>query len=127
MTRALLARNPSDIYSRFNLSVALYYTGQYQESVNEFERVQYQLPFRTLWYQIEPIEAYYALGDYQQVFTLTDAILNNGNRAFSQLYLLRGKIDLKQGNVQAAKAEFEKAVFYNKNLREAQDALHSVS
>jgi tetratricopeptide (TPR) repeat protein len=127
MDQAMLTRNPSDTDSRFNLSVALYYTGQYQESVNEYENVQNQLPFRTLWYQIEPIEAYYALGDYQQVFTLTDAILNNGNRAFSQLYILRGKIDLKQGNVQAAKAEFAKAVFYNKNLKEAQDALNSVS
>jgi hypothetical protein len=89
--------------------------------------VQNQLLFRTLWYQIEPIEAYYALGDYQKVFTLTDTIFNDGNRAFSQLYILRGEIDRKQGNVSAAKAEFENAVFYNKILKQAQDALKSVS
>jgi len=86
LDRAGLALNPADIDSRFNLSVALYYVGDYAGSVREFEQVQNSLPFRTLWYQIEPIEAYYRLGDYQKVFALTDSILNNGNRAFSQLY-----------------------------------------
>jgi len=127
LDRASLRQNPSDIDSRFNLSVALYYVGDYAGSVREFEKVQNSLPFRTLWYQIEPIEAYYQLGDYQKVFALTDSILNNGNRAFSQLYILRGMIDKKQGNLQAARAEFENAVFYNVHLKAAQDALRSVT
>lgn len=127
MDEAALAANPGDVDSTFNLSVADYYVGNYQGSVNEFEKVQSQLPFRTLWYQIEPIEAYYALGDYQQVFSLTASILNNGNRAFSQLYILRGDIDKKEGDLQAAKAEFQNAVFYNIHLKAAQDALNSVS
>ena len=126
MDRAMLLKNPTDIDSRFNLSVALYYTGAYQQSVAQFEQVQNQLPARTLWYQIEPLEAYYALGEYQKVFSLSDAILNSGDRAFSQLYILRGKIDQRQGNVQAAKAEYANAVLYNTNLQAAQDALHSV-
>jgi hypothetical protein len=92
MDKAALAANPRDVDSRFNLSVADYHVGAYQQSVDEYEQVQNQLPFRTLWYQIEPIEAYEALGDYQQVFAITSSILNNGNRAFSQLYLLRGDI-----------------------------------
>jgi len=127
LDRASLVQNPSDIDSRFNLSVALYYVGDYEGSVRQFEQVQNSLPFRTLWYQIEPIEAYYQLGDYQKVFALTDSILNNGNRAFSQLYILRGMIDKKQGNLQAARAEFENAVFYNVHLKAARDALRSVS
>jgi hypothetical protein len=127
MDRAVLAVDPSDVASRFNLSVALYYVGKYRQSVAEFEKVQYQLPARTLWYQIEPIEAYYALGAYQKVFSLTETILNNGDRAFSQLYILRGDIDRKQGNIQAAKVEFENAVFYNANLKAAKNALRSIS
>ncbi len=123
--RAMLVSNPSDIDSRFNLSIALYYLGDYQQSVNQFEQVRSQLPARTLWYQIEPLEAYYALGDYQQVISLADYILNNGDRAFSQLYILLGDIDRKQGNLQAAKTEFQNAVFYNTNLRAARVALDS--
>lgn len=121
-----LAQNTNDIYNRFNLSVAYYYLGQYQNSVNEFEKVEKSLPFRTLWYQIEPIQSYYQLGNYKRVFEITDNILNNGNRAFSELYIIRGDIYKKQGNIVAAKAEYEKAVFYNVNMKAAQDALKSV-
>jgi tetratricopeptide (TPR) repeat protein len=125
-SRKQLETNPNDIYAGFNLSVALYKTGDFKNSVSEFEKVENKLPFRTLWYQIEPIKAYFELGNYTKVFDMADKILNNQNRAFSQLYILRGEIYKKQGNIEAAKSEFEKAVFYNKNLKEAQDLLQSV-
>ena len=121
-----LEENQYDIYARFNLSVALYNIGNYQESVDEFEKVEALLPFRTLWYQIEPIKAYYELGDYQRVFELTEKILNNWNRAFSELYYLRGLIYQKQGSLEAARQEFEKAVFYNRNFIPAQEVLNSL-
>ncbi len=121
-----LREDPEDVDARFNLSVALFHTGDYKQSVAEFETIQNILSSRTLWYQIEPIQAYYELGDYEKVFTITDSILNNYNRAFSELYILRGKIYKTQGNINAAKNEFEKAVLYNKNLEEAKDALHSM-
>lgn len=121
-----LTNNPNDIFSRFNLSVALYNSGNYQRSVEEFEKVENLLPFRTLWYQIEPIEAYYALGNYNRVFEITDKILNYHNRAFSELYILRGKSYQKLGNLEAARSEFEKAVLYNTNLKKAQELLSSL-
>ncbi len=127
MDKSALARDPADVDTRFNLSVALYNVGAYQKSVDEFERVQNQLSFRTLWYDSEPIEAYYKLGNYQKVFALSDTIFNNGDRAFSELYILRGKIYQKQGNIAAARAEYQKAVFYNSNMHEARAALASVS
>ncbi len=122
-SREELESNPDDIYARFNLSVALYHTGDLQNAVSEFEMVEDKLPFRTLWYQTEPIQAYFELGDYQRVFNLTDRIFNNQNRAFSELYIIRGEIFKKQGNIEAAKREFEKAVYYNQNLKSAQQLL----
>lgn len=121
-----LSQSPNDIYARFNLSVALYNVGDYQRSVGEFEKVEDLVPFRTLWYQIEPIEAYYELGDYDKVFEITTKVLGNYNRAFSELYILRGKAYQKQGQTDAARQEFEKAVLYNKHLKEAQDLLSSI-
>lgn len=120
-TKQQLINNPDNTYVRFNLSVALYYVGDYQRSVAEFEKVEGKLPFRTLWYQIEPIQAYFELGNFDRVFQLTDKILNNHNRAFSELYLIRGEIYRRQGNQDHARAEFEKALFYNKSLKSAQD------
>lgn len=121
-----LEENPNDIYSRFNLSVALFNVGIYKESAEEFEKVENQLPFRTLWYQIEPIRAYYELGNYERVFQITDRVLGYYNRAFSELYVLRGKIYQKQGNLTAARSEYQNAVYYNVNHPEANELLNSI-
>ena len=120
-----LGKNPNDIYARFNLSVALYHVGEYKRSVAEFEKVESMLPFRTLWYQIEPIQAYFKLGDFQKVLGMTEGILNNSNRAFSELYLIRGETYRKMGQDGHAISEFEKAYFYNQNLISAKKALES--
>lgn len=111
-----LNKNPDDVYAGFNLSVALYKTGKYKESVAAFERIQGRISSRTLWYQIEPILAYYQLENYEKVFEITNEILNNHNRAFSELYILRGRIYEKQNKLNQAKAEFEKAKLYNRNI-----------
>ncbi len=121
-----LQSNPNNITARFNLSVAYYNTGEYQKSVDEFEKIENQLTFRALWYQIEPIEAYYELGNYDRVFEITDKILNNQNRAFSELYVIRGNIYKQKGQLDLAKSEYEKAVLYNQNLQSAKDALESI-
>src|SRR3990167_9085193 len=121
-----LVNNQNNIYARFNLSVAFYNVGDYKKSVEEFEKVENLLPFRTLWYQIEPIKAYYELRNYNRVFQITDRVLNNYNRAFSELYILRGKIYQSREEIEPARQEFEKAVFYNSNLKEAKDLLNSV-
>lgn len=126
LSQAALEQNPDDVVARFNLSVAYYNIGEYQKSVEEFEKVENRLSFRTLWYQIEPIQAYYELSNYTRVFEITERILNYHNRAFSELYLIRGEIYKKQGNIEAARLEFEKAYLYNKNLESAQKALESI-
>jgi predicted double-glycine peptidase len=122
-----LSTHPDDANMRLNYSVALYRTGKLNESVAEFEKAEPQLPKRSLWYQIEPIQAYFELDNFNRVFELTENILYNGNRAFSELYIIRGKIFQKEGNITLAKEEFEKAVLYNNNLIEAQYELDNVS
>lgn len=124
--RSILENDPDNIYHRFNLSVALHNIGEYAEAVAEFEKVEHALPFRTLWYQIEPIEAYFALGNYDRVLAITEQVLNRYNRAFSELYLLRGEIYKLQGDIAAARVEFEKAVKYNIHMKRAQEALNNL-
>lgn len=124
--QAQFQTNPEDITAGFNLSVAYYHLGAFEKSVAAFEQVETKLPSRTLWYQIEPILAYYELGNYQKVFYMTDQILNNNNRAFSELYIIRGNIYKNQGNIEAARREYELAVRYNENLEEAKEALESL-
>jgi len=110
--RRELVQDPDNIFTKFNLSVAYYYLGDFQRSVETFESVEGRLPFRMLWYQIEPILAYQKLKNYTRVFQLTDKILNTYNRAFSELYQIRGEIYQELGKVDLAEAEFGKARFY---------------
>lgn len=114
--REELNKEPNNIFTEFNISVAYYYLGNYQKAVETFERVEAKLPFRMLWYQIEPILAYQRLKDYKRVFQLTDKILNNYNKAFSELYQIRGEIYQELGKQELAQAEFKKVYLYNKNF-----------
>ena len=118
-----LHNDPEDIYARFNLSVAYYKIGDFKNSIMEFEKIESALSFRTLWYQIDPIKAYFETGNYNKVFQITDRILNNQNRAFSELYILRGKSYQNLGQPELAREEFRKAVYYNESLKEAQELL----
>jgi tetratricopeptide (TPR) repeat protein len=121
-----VAQKPNDIHTRFNLAIAYYKVGDFQSAISEFEKVQNSISWRALWYNMEPIKAYQQAGQYEKVFEITDTILNNHNRAYSELYIIRGEIYKEQGNIESARAEFEKAVFYNSALKSAQDALDSL-
>ena len=114
------------VYPYFNIASAIYYLGNYEQTVENYEKVATLLPSRMLWYQLEPIQAYLQTSDDATVFSLTDRILNTGNMAYSELYQMRGEIYQKQGNTAAARSEFEKAVFYNENYQPAKDALENL-
>lgn len=111
-----LTQNPSNSHLIFALSRIHYYLGNYDESIRYFNSVENTISTRTLWYQIEPLLSIYETGDYNRVFQIADKILNNQNRAYSELYKLKGDIYLKQGRTEAARAEYEKAVVYNSNF-----------
>ena len=119
-------REPRNPYARFNIAIALYNLGHMEETVVTYEDAAERLPRRMLWYQIEPLRAYAALGNRSRVFELTDSILNDQNRAFSELYVLRGDMYEEEGNIDAARREYETAVRYNENLSEARQALDSL-
>src|SRR4030042_4054769 len=109
-----IAQEPNDIYAKYNKLVALFNLGEYEEAVRIYESVGNSLPPRMLWYQIEPIVSYQKVGQYDKVFNITDALIQNGNRAFSEVYQIRGEIYTAQGDVELANSEFEKVTKYNK-------------
>ena len=117
---------PQNLYPVFNQSRALFHLNKYQEAQQIYESIQSNLPRRMLWYQIEPIATYVETGNYEKVFTLTDDILSHENRGFSELYLLRADAYMKQGKKDAAREEIQQAIYYNKNLKTAHDALQQL-
>lgn len=117
---------PENVYPIFNQSTSHYQLNEYQESVAAFERVEARLPRRMLWYQIEPILAYQKLGRYERVFSITDRILESGNRAYAELYQIRGEVYLEQGRVEQAREQFELALRYNPFFQPAIEALEQL-
>lgn len=115
-----------NVYPWFNIAVASYHLGIYEDSVSSFEKVEQRLPRRMLWYQIEPILAYRKLGNNDRVFQIIENILNNGNRAFSELYQIRGEIYLSQGKDDLAKRDFDLAIQYNKNFEIPKEMLEKI-
>lgn len=115
--------NSSNMYPKFNMAASHYHLGEYEKTVELYESIQNSLPKRMLWYQIEPILAYQKLHAYDKVFEVTNNILENGNRAFSELYIIRGQVLMERGHEQEAKDQFELAVKYNKNYETTKDYL----
>lgn len=113
-------------FATFNQSINYYYLGEYENSIKSFELVKSQVPYRLIWYQIEPIMAYQKMKKFDQVFSLTDQIIQSGNPAFSEIYQIRGEIYLEKGEIQNAKKELEKAVFFNKYYQPASQLLQSI-
>ncbi len=99
--------------SRFNQLRANYYLGNYRTAVNIFGEIKNDLPRRMLWYQIEPILAYYQLEDYDRVLELTQNIFDSQNMAFSELHYLRAKIFEDRGETDKANQEYRLADVYN--------------
>jgi len=127
--RATLTRlevNPNDQNARFNLSVALTHLGEHEAAIVEYEKIAAALASRTLWYQIEPLESYLALNKHEALFAITDGIFEGGNRAYSEAYFLRGRSLIARGDGAGAKAELERAVFYNQGYAPAHDLLQSL-
>lgn len=108
-----------DMYRNFNQSVAYYYLGDYKSSIATYESIATELPGRMLWYHLEPIWAYEKAGNSDKVFSITNNILNKNNRAFSELYVIRARMYIADGNVSAAKNELDLAIRYNQNYLEA--------
>lgn len=113
----------NNIYPYFNKSTAYYHLGDYAKSIENFEKVESRLPNRMLWYQIEPIQSYYEVKNYNKALMLIDKTLKTDNRAFSELYYIRGQIFEKQNKIEEAKVEYKKALIYKKGYKLAQEAL----
>lgn len=116
-----VSKRPSEPLPKLALAAAYYRTRQYEQTIKIFEEVERELPHRALWYQIEPLLAYYQLGHDEKIWSLSEEILNNGNRAFAELYDLRGDVLTRQGESDRARREYELAVVYNRNYDTERD------
>lgn len=115
--------NPQDPFAPFNLGSSLVGLGEYEAAANAFDQARIlQLPWRMLWYQFGPYEAYYHAGRYDEIIALADATLKPTGDLEESFYY-KGLALQKLGRNDEARAAFQQALRYNANYVAAQQAL----
>ncbi len=121
--RDRLADDPENAFFWFNLGSSLVNLGQYEEAVTAFDKARsIGLPWRMLWYQFGPYEAYYQVGRYVDVVLLANTTLE-GRPFFEESYYYRGIAQAAMGDVENARTSLQDAVTFNPLFMRAADAL----
>lgn len=131
-----LETDPENAFNWFNLGTSLTHLAQltgndsyYQSAAAAFDQArQIGLPFRMLWYQFQPYPAYLAVGRYEDVATLTNAVLStSGGLDVEETYLYQGHLRQAQGDIPGAIASYQQAVQLNPGYSEAVEALNQLN
>jgi tetratricopeptide (TPR) repeat protein len=80
--QAAVEQNTTDAFAWFNLGSDLTALGHYEEAAKSYDKArQIGLPWRMLWYQFGPFQAYYAVGRYEEVVALANATIRTAKYA----------------------------------------------
>ena len=114
---------PENAFFWFNLGTAYVNLGDYEKAAAAYDQARaIGLPWRMLWYQFGPYEAYYQVGRYEDVLTLTNTTLKDYDY-FEEAFYYRGLAEQALGDMAAARRDFEKAAAFNPNFAPAVEAL----
>ena len=106
----------SEAADAFDQAFALY------AKLNSLER-----PWRMIWYEPGPYEAYYHTERYQDVVNLADATRDaTPNKGLPETYLWRGRADLKLGSQSTAIFDFRRALQWHPNWPPALEELKAL-
>lgn len=120
--------DPRNGFAWFNLGTSLLALERYEEAAIAYDRArQLDLPWRMLWYQFGPYEAYFEVGRYTDVIALVNANLNNGGAYVEETYYWQGQVFAAQGNTTDALSSFNRAIQANPLYSAAQEAIALLS
>ncbi|MCD4687386.1 MAG: C39 family peptidase [Anaerolineae bacterium] len=113
------SRDGDDRWAWFNMGTAYVERGQYDNAAIAYDQaLQLNLPFRMMWYQFGPFEAYYSIGEYTNVRALADVNIAN-TRYVEESYYWKGMAYAAEGDTSRALEMFDLALRYNSNFTSA--------
>lgn len=134
--------SPNNAFAWFNLGSTLLRLGNAQEAARAYDQSRRiapdhtldprrpanavnNWPWRMLWYQFGPYEAYFKTGRYREVIVLANDVLGRIDD-HEESYYWRGLARKAQGHLEAARADFLAALRYKPSYREATLALQEL-
>jgi hypothetical protein len=110
-------------FAWFNLGTSFALAGQYEQATIAYDEARnIGLPWRMLWYQFGPFEAYLNTNRLDDVLALARANLNN-TPYVEETYYYRGMAYMKEGQYSEAEYQFRQAIQHNPNFTPAHQAL----
>jgi len=121
--QAEAATNPGDAFAWFNLGSSLTAQGRYADAASAFDQARViGLPWRMLWYQFEPFQAYYEAGRHAELLALADSVIATAGN-IEETFYWRGRALQATGDIDGARTAYQRAAELNSNYAEAQQAL----
>jgi tetratricopeptide (TPR) repeat protein len=115
--------NPQDAFAWFNLGTSYAQVGYYQDAAGSYDQARLLgLPWRMLWYQFGPYQAYLQVGRYDEVLALAEAALATTVEVEETFYY-KGLALQAQGDMAGARDAYQQAVDFNPNYVDAIQAL----
>lgn len=107
---------PENAFAWFNLGTAYNQLGQHENAALAYDKARaIGLPWRMLWYQFGPYEAYYETGRYEDVVLLADVTLTD-RPYFEESYYYKGLALAGLGDDAGAAENLAKAAELNPNF-----------
>jgi tetratricopeptide (TPR) repeat protein len=127
VVKAELNEQENDPFLWFNLGSVYNALGDYEKAAMSFDQARTKsLPWRMLWYQFGPYEAYYEAGRFEDVILLADITLMD-RPYFEESYYYKGLALMELGEDKAAQDNLEKAVRFNPNFNPAVEVLEQLN
>lgn len=111
--------NAANSFAHFNRGWALLQLERFEESAAAFdEALRLRLPWRMLWYEFGPFEAYLAVGRYDDVIREVYNVLQTTD-GVEEMYYFIAQAYAGKGDIPRAIANLELAVYRNRHFHEA--------
>jgi tetratricopeptide (TPR) repeat protein len=115
--------DPTDRFAWFNAGTHYLGLEEYAQAAAAYDRARMlNLPWRMLWYQFGPFEAYLQVERYQDVIDLADANLRT-TANLEESYYYRAMARRALGDAQGGQQDLQRALQYNPNYARAARAL----
>jgi hypothetical protein len=121
--RAETAADPNNAFHWFNLGTVYNNLDRYEEGAAAFDQARaIGLPWRMLWYQFGPYEAYYQIGRYDDILLLAETTLKD-RPYFEESFYYKALAQAALGQTDVARTNLQRAVDFNPNFAPATTAL----